>query len=88
MKITKTTTISYEVLQAKADEPIFTYGEFKESRLKHRMSISRFEKCFGCDHSFADDEPVYFGCVKDRGNIFFCKTCVEKYDMEGENHAD
>jgi hypothetical protein len=83
MKITKTTTISYEILKAIADKPIFIYGEFKQIRLVRKMSIARFEKCFGCNHAFKNDEPVYFGCVKDRGNIFFCKTCAEKYNTEG-----
>jgi len=88
MKITKTTTISYEILKVIADKPVFVYGEFKEIRLKRGMSIARFEKCFACDHSFVDDEPVYFGCVKDRGNIFFCRTCAEKYDTEKSHELD
>lgn len=88
MKITKVTTISYEILKAIASKPGFVYGEFKEIRIKLEMSIARFKECFGCDHSFTDDEHVYFGCVKDRGNIFFCKNCAEKYNTEGANHAD
>ena len=87
MKITKTTTKAYEVLKAIAEKPVFVYGEFKEIRLKRGMSISRFEKCFDCSHSFADDEPVYFGCVEEKGNIFFCKSCAEKNNTEG-SHAD
>lgn len=86
MKITKHSTSTYEVLTAKADEPIFQYGNFKESRLKHGMSISRFEKCFSCNHHFTNDEAVYFGCVSGKGNIFFCKSCAEKYNTEAKGN--
>lgn len=83
MNITKHVTKTYKVLKAIADKPIFVYGEFKAIRLKRGMSIARFEKCFACNYDFKDDESVYFGCVKGKGNIFFCKICAEKYNTEG-----
>jgi hypothetical protein len=84
VNITKRSVHTYKVLQALSAAPVFVYGEFKKSRLKHGMSIARFEKCFGCNHAFADDEPVFFGCVEGKGNIFFCKECAEKYDTRKE----
>ena len=85
MKITKHTTTTYELLQVFAYESI--YGSFKESRLRHGLSISRFEKCFACNHHFTEDESVYLGCVKVKGNFFFCKSCAEKYNTEKEEEA-
>ena len=82
MEIVKHTTTTYEILKVIADKPIFVYGKFKKIRLERGMSISRWAKCFSCNHVFKDDEPVYFGCVRNKGNIFFCKDCSEKYNTE------
>ena len=82
MNITKRSTHTYRVLKSMSEKPIFFYGKFKETRLDHGMSIARFEKCFACNHAFADDEPVFFGCVEQKGNIFFCEKCAKTYDEE------
>ena len=82
MKITKKSTNTYNVLQVNSDKPAFVFGEFKEIRAKHGMSISKFEKCFACNHYFTNDESVYFACIEKKGNRFFCKDCAEKYKAE------
>jgi len=84
MNITKRYTNSYEVLKSIADKPIFIFGDFKDIRLKNHMSIAKFKRCFACSHPFVDDEGVYFGCVKGKGNVFFCKSCAEEYNTEGK----
>ena len=86
--ITKTTTRSYEILTAVASKPIFVFGEFIRIRKKRGLKTRRFEHCFGCGHGFKDEENVYFGAVKRKGNIFFCKACADKYCTENKSEED
>lgn len=86
--ITKKTSHSYEVLVAIASNPAFVFGDFVRTRKKHGMKTAPFEHCFGCGHSFTDDENVYFGTVKGKGNIFFCKDCADKYCTEKKSEED
>ena len=72
------------MLKAILGKPVFTFGKFKEGRKKYNLPISKYEKCFFCNHLFTDGEEAYLGCVSGKGNIFFCKSCAEKYDMGGE----
>ena len=82
MNITKKYSNTYKVIHAIASKPFMKFGEFIEVRRRHGMSTARWEKCFGCNHDFADNEDVYVGTVTEKGNIFFCKSCVEKYNTE------
>lgn len=82
MFITKKSTNSYEIIHAIASKPFMKFGKFIEVRRRRDMSTAMWDKCFGCDHGFADDEDVYVGTVTKKGNIFFCKSCVEKYNTE------
>ena len=82
VNITKRSVNTYKILSVISDNPAFLFGEFKESRIKHGMSTARFEKCFKCNHRFTNDEPVYFACVSQKGNVFFCKDCADECSKE------
>jgi len=82
MFITKKSTNSYEIIHAMANKPFMKFGKFIVVRRRRGMSTEMWEKCFGCNRDFTDDEDVYVGTVTKKGNIFFCKSCVEKYNTE------
>lgn len=82
MNITKKYSNTYEIIHAIASKPFMKFGKFIEARKRRGMSTVMWDKCFGCDHDFTDDEDVYVGTVTEKGNIFFCKSCVEKYNTE------
>lgn len=82
MHITKKYSNTYEIIHAIASKPFMKFGKFIETRKRRGMSTERWEKCFGCNHGLTDDEDVYIGTVTKKGNIFLCKSCVEKYNTE------
>jgi len=84
MKLTKTTKKTYEIRQILWEKPMFKWGEFRDSRKKNGMSVSKFEKCFFCGHKFAEEEGMYFGTVSTKGNRMFCLECANKYKEEYE----
>jgi len=88
MNITKKYSGTYEIIHAMANKPFMKFGKFIGVRRRRNMSTARWEKCFGCDHGFADDEDVYVGTVTKKGNIFFCKSCVEKYNTEEKREEE
>lgn len=82
MKITKTTSKSYEV---KFYEPLkWTAGWFLELRRKKNLSYKEFEHCFCCGHKFEDEEHPVFIAVMKKGNLFACAKCKEK---EGDSNG-
>ena len=82
MNITKKYSKTYNVIHAIASKSFMKFGKFMEIRKRQGMSTARWEKCFACNHDFAEDEDVYMGTVSQKGNIFFCKSCVDKYNTE------
>jgi len=84
MKLTKTTKKTYEIRQIRWEKPAFKWGKFRDTRKKHGMSVSKFEKCFFCEHKFAEEEDMYIGTVSIEGNRMFCLECANKYKEEYE----
>ena len=84
MKLTKTTTKTYEIKQIVWEKPSFTWGKFRDTRKRNGMSVSAFEKCFFCKHTFAEEEDMYIGTVSIKGNRMFCIDCANKYKEEEE----
>ena len=80
MNITKKYSKTYKVIKVIASEPFMKFGKFIEIRKMRGISTAKWKKCFACNHSFTEDEDVYMGTVSQKGNIFFCKSCAEKYD--------
>jgi len=80
MKITKVTKKTYDI-NFYPNAIKFTFGEFEQSRKKHRLSVSKFEKCFICGHEFADEETPIMVTVGRLGNRMACKECCVKGEM-------
>jgi len=88
MNITKKYSNTYRVIHAIANKPFMPFGEFMGTRKRMGLSTERWEKCFACNHGFTEEEDVYIGTVSQKGNIFFCKSCVEKYNTEIEKEVE
>ena len=82
MNITKKYSSSHEVIHAIASKPFMKFGKFMEVRRRNGQTTASWERCFACNHDFTEDEDVYFGTVAKKGNIFFCKSCADKYNTE------
>jgi hypothetical protein len=76
MKITKTSTKTYEILQCVKWKT--TFGEFKEARKIVGLPIKKFEKCFICGEKFKEYDPVYLAIIKKEPNRFICEKCADK----------
>ena len=78
MKITKTTKKTYNI-EFCPNAIDWTFGSFKEQRLKNNMNVSKFEKCFICKHKFNDDEKVIIVSIDNGiGNRFACRWCLKR----------
>lgn len=84
MKITKTTTKTYEVIFYPDTLPDMTWGRFRSVRERNGQINTKLEKCFCCGHAFSDDENMVFVTVKSIGNRFACRACLEKDKEEAE----
>lgn len=77
MKITKTTTRTYNVDFYPGSWDM-SQRDFIEIRKKHGMSTKEFEKCFCCGKILPLDEVPTFVRVEGIGNRFACKKCTEQ----------
>jgi hypothetical protein len=77
MKITKTTTTTYDInIFGKFPH---TWGKFREIRERLGMNTSKFKKCVICDKSFEDGDSLYIAAVSTMGNQFVCESCYKKH---------
>ena len=83
MKITRTTTKTYEVTFYPDALPEMTWGRFRGVREKSGQNNTTLKKCFCCGRAFSDDEKVIFVTVQGIGNRLACRSCLEKDKKEG-----
>ena len=74
------TTRNYEAVFVDGNKPIFLWGDFKEKRSVRGMKIKNFEKCFSCNHAFADEENTFICSIKGLGNRLMCQTCATMFN--------
>ena len=83
MKITKTTTTTYDV-------NIFgdfrmTWGKFREARERMGLNTSKLQKCVICSKQFKDNDSLYIASVTKKGNRFVCEACYQKHGKESKS---
>ncbi|HHV09992.1 MAG TPA: hypothetical protein GXX75_06920 [Clostridiales bacterium] len=79
MKVTRTTTKTYEVSSGcNSKKWGMPFGRFIDIRVRNNQSVKQFESCFICGHRFSDDEIPNVVVVSSKGNRFSCDTCYEK----------
>jgi hypothetical protein len=79
MKMTKKYSTTYDIeFYGSFQMP---WKNFRETRERHGLNISKFDHCFICNHQFADDEIPQIITVSSKGNRFACGNCATK---EGE----
>lgn len=82
MKLTKTTTKTYEIYDCVKWE--CTVG----STIKHREKVGLknlgLDKCFCCGKKFKGDDFPYLGLVRNHRNVFLCEKCAGKVKNEVE----
>lgn len=83
MKITKTTTRTYEIYGCMKWS--MTVGDTILKREKVGMKSKGYDKCFGCGHKFQYEDIPYLGLLRGHANVFICKECAEKIKEENEN---
>lgn len=82
MKLTKTTTNTYEIYDCK--KWICSVGETLKHREKIGLKNIGFDKCFVCGSKFKDNDFPYLGFVRNHRNVFLCEKCAVKVKNEVE----
>ena len=80
MKITKTTTKTYEIYDCAKWS--MTVGDTISKRKKIGLKTKGLDKCFCCNHKFESHDFPYLGLIKGKENMFICEKCAEKVEME------
>lgn len=83
MKVTKTTTKTYEIYDCAKWE--MSVGDTILKREKMGMKSKGFDKCFACKYKFKYEDIPYLGLVRGHSNAFICKECAEKLEKEKQN---
>ena len=86
MKITKTTTKTYEIYDCAKWS--MTIGDTILKREEIGLKTKGFDKCFSCGHKFKYDDIPYLGLIRGHANMFICETCAEKLAKENENDGE
>lgn len=82
MKITKTTTRTYEIYNcAKWNMSV---GDTIYHRERVGMKSKGFDKCFICGKQFLASDYPYLAIVRNHANVFICEDCAKKIQAERE----
>lgn len=82
MKITKTTTKTYEIYDCAKWQ--MTIGDTIFHREKVGLKSRGFDKCFCCQKKFYADYIPYLALVRGHTNQFICDECAEIVNAEKE----
>lgn len=80
MKITKTTTKTYEIYDCAKWS--MSVGDTILKREQVGMKSKGFNKCFACGYKFEHEDIPYLGLVRNHANVFICEKCAEKTKKE------
>lgn len=80
MKITKTTTKTYDIYDCAKWQ--MTVGDTILKREQIGMKTKGFDKCFICKHKFNPSEIPYLALIRTHPNVFICKDCAKKVNKE------
>ena len=76
MKITKTTTKTYEIYDCARWE--MTVGDAIQGREKAGMKNKGLDKCFCCEKKFQSEEIPFLALIRNYKNMFICEKCAEQ----------
>lgn len=80
MKITKTTTKTYDIYDCAKWQ--MTVGNTIVNRERVGMKSRGFDKCFICKKNFNSDEYPYLALIRNHANAFICEDCARKVNAE------
>ena len=75
MKITKTTTKTYEIYGCVKWE--MTVGDTLKRREEAGVKSKGLDKCFVCGKKFHSEETPYLALIKNHSNMLICEKCAE-----------
>lgn len=82
MKITRTTTKTYEIYDCTKWDS--TVGETIKHREEVGLKNRGLDKCFACGKKFKGSDFPYLGLVRNHKNVFLCEKCAEEVKKEVE----